>query len=317
MINQQKLKEFTKYLKQNYSKLRPWAAKNGLECYRIYNRNISGIPFTLDIYKNSLHASCFENSAGITDEDIEEVLTLAGKTLYFKEDNIFYKYRQKLTDHNQYRKFSAEGKELTVSENGLVFLVNLTDYLDTGLFLDHRNTRMMVMENSANAKVLNLFAYTGSFSVYAAAGYAQSTTSVDMSNTYLNWAKKNMELNNFNGKNHKFIHSDVLAFIDETIAARKEKWDLIVLDPPTFSNSRKMSGNFDIQKDHVDLIQKCSSLLNRRGIILFSTNFLKFKLERNKLKNLIIRDITNETIPADYPGRPIHSCWKITVREGR
>ena len=315
MIAPQKMKEFTKYLKQNHSNLRPWAAKNGIECYRIYNRNITDIPFTLDIYKNKLHASCFENEKDIADEDVDEILTLAGKTLYIKENSIFYKYRKKLTDHDQYRKFSAEGKEFTVSENGLLFSVNLSDYLDTGLFLDHRKTRMMVMENSANLKILNLFAYTGSFSVYAAAGYAQSTTTVDMSKTYLGWAEKNMNLNNFTGKNHCFIHADALTFIKDSINEKKEKWDLIILDPPTFSNSRKMTGSFDIQKNHISLINDCARILTQKGTILFSTNYRKFKLERTALKNFIIRDITKETIPADFQGSQIHRCWTISCRE--
>lgn len=309
------LNELGKYLKQNFAKLRPWAGKNGIECYRVYNQNIQGIPFTFDIYKNNLHTSCFEDKTEITDTDIEKVLSQAGKSLYFSEDRIFYKYRKKLTEHEQYRKFSAEGKELTVSENGLSFMVNLSDYLDTGLFLDHRDTRMMVRDNSVNSKVLNLFAYTGSFSVYAAAGDAESTTDVDMSNTYLNWAKKNMELNDFTGKNHRFIHSDALTFIKDTIKAKKEKWDLIILDPPTFSNSRKMEGNFDIQKNHIELIKDCIQLLTRKGNILFSTNYRKFNLDKNQLKNFIIRDITKDTIPTDFQGSSIHRCWTISFRE--
>ncbi|MDC7225231.1 MAG: class I SAM-dependent methyltransferase [Spirochaetales bacterium] len=314
MIAPQKMKDFSKYLKQNHSQLRPWASKNGIECYRIYNRNISGIPFTLDFYKNKLHASCFENEIEITDEDVDEILTIAGKTLYIKEDSIFYKYRKKLTDHDQYRKFSAEGKEFTVTENNLRFSVNLSDYLDTGLFLDHRDTRMMVMDNSTNANVLNLFAYTGSFSVYAAAGYARSTTTVDMSNTYLNWAEKNMKLNNFTSKNHRYIHADALSFIKEAKKAKRDKWDLIILDPPTFSNSRKMTGHFDIQKNHADLITDCAQLLSRKGTILFSTNYRKFNMDKKGLKNLIIRDISKETIPVDFQGSKIHRCWTISIR---
>ncbi|HAK46137.1 MAG TPA: hypothetical protein DCO79_09515 [Spirochaeta sp.] len=311
MINEQKLNELTKYLKKKHNELRPWARKNGIECYRIYNRNLPGIPFTLDIYKDCLHASCFENEDEVSQQDIDNVLLLAGKTLYIKDDNIFFKYRKKQKGGSQYNKYDTAAKELIIEESSLKFSVNLSDYLDTGLFLDHRNTRAIVRDNSMNAKVLNLFAYTGSFSVYAAAGFAESTTTVDMSNTYIKWAKKNMELNNFTGKNHSYITGDALKYIDDAISTGDTKWDLIILDPPTFSNSRKMDSKFDIQNDHAQLISKCSRLLTKKGIVIFSTNYRKFTLDKAAMRQYRYNELTNETIPVDFSGSKIHKCWLI------
>jgi len=311
MINEQKLNELGKYLKKKHNELRPWARKNEIECYRIYNRNLPGVPFTLDIYKDCLHASCFENEDELSQEDIDNVLSLTGKILYIKDDNIYFKYRKKQKGGSQYNKYDSAAKELTVSENGLKFSVNLSDYLDTGLFLDHRNTRAIVRDNAMNAKVLNLFAYTGAFSVYAAAGFAENTTTVDMSNTYISWAQKNMELNNFTGKNHTYVNADALKFIDDAVASKNNKWDMIILDPPTFSNSRKMEGKFDIQNDHVELIQKCSRLLTKKGMIIFSTNYRKFSLDRAAMRQYRYNEITGETIPVDFSGSKIHKCWLI------
>ncbi|MBI9108703.1 MAG: class I SAM-dependent methyltransferase [Spirochaetales bacterium] len=311
MINEQKLNELGKYLKKKHNELRPWAKKNGIECYRIYNCNLPGLPFTLDIYKDCLHTSCFENEDDVSQDDIDAVLSLTGRTLYIKDENIFFKYRKKQTGGSQYNKYDTAAKELIVKENSLSFSVNLSDYLDTGLFLDHRNTRVLVRDNSMNARVLNLFAYTGTFSVYAAAGFAENTTTVDMSNTYLAWAKKNMELNNFTGKNHTYINADALKFIDDAVAAKTTKWDMIILDPPTFSNSRKMDGKFDIQSDHVELIKKCAGLLTKKGMIVFSTNYKKFTLDRAAMRQYRYNDITGETIPLDFSGSKIHKCWLI------
>lgn len=311
MINEQKLNELGKYLKKKNNDLRPWARKNGIECYRIYNRNIPALPFTLDIYKDRLHASCFENEDELSQQDIDNVLSLTGKILYIKDDNIFFKYRKKQKGGSQYNKYDTAAEELIIEENSLKFAVNLSDYLDTGLFLDHRNTRALVRDNAMNAKVLNLFAYTGAFSVYAAAGFAESTTTVDMSNTYISWAQKNMELNNFTGKNHKYVNADALKFLDEALAAKEQRWDLIILDPPTFSNSRKMDGKFDIQSDHAELISKCSRLLTKKGLIIFSTNYRKFVLDKSAMRAYRYNEITNETIPPDFSGSKIHKCWII------
>ncbi len=274
------------------------------------------LPFTIDIYDKYLHIVQYEQKGviSLSQEDSDRLAEAAGKSLYFPEDRIFLKYRTKLNEGEQYNKNSAENVTQIISEFGLNLKVNLSDYIDTGLFLDHRVTRAMVRENASGKKVLNLFAYTGSFSVYAAAGGASSTTTVDLSNVYLKWAQENMELNHFNSSSHTYISSDVFKFLDDAIS-KNEKWDLIVLDPPTFSNSRKMDKNLDIQKDHVELIHKSLSLLTNKGFLLFSTNYTDFKIDLKVREKGFITNITDETIPEDFKGSRIHLCWHIEKRK--
>ncbi|MCK5198547.1 MAG: class I SAM-dependent methyltransferase, partial [Spirochaetales bacterium] len=188
------------------------------------------------------------------------------------------------------------------------FLVNFSDYLDTGIFLDHRTTREIIGDLSKDSDFLNLFAYTGTASVYAAAGGAVSTTSVDNSNTYTDWAKENMEINGFKGNNHRFIKDDCVHWLDTD----KSKYNLIFLDPPTFSNSKGAERSLDIQKDHVELIKKCINRLKSNGTLIFSTNFRKFKMDIDSLTDLHIDDISQETIPMDFErNKKIHYCWNI------
>ena len=188
--------------------------------------------------------------------------------------------------------------------------MNLSDYLDTGLFLDHRITRQMVKEQSSGKKVLNLFAYTGSFSVYAASGGAEEVVSVDLSKTYLTWAEKNMQLNGFTDKvKYKFIHADVKQYL-KTIPPGY--FDLIIIDPPTFSNSKRMKDFLDIQRDHVALINDCLKGMKKEGILYFSTNFQKFFLEKEKIIASGIKDITKATTPFDFESKLFRSCFKIT-----
>ena len=234
--------------------------------------------------------------------------------MYFPENRIYLKTRVVLSDKQQYDKFTSENVIEEVFEQGLRFKVNLSDYIDTGLFLDHRNTRTLVRNYAAGKRVLNLFCYTGSFSVYAAAGGAESTTSVDLSNVYLNWARENMALNLFVSSAHKFIQEDVFSFLKEA-EKNREKWDLIILDPPTFSNSRKMEKVLDIQRDHLDLINSCLSLLTKNGKLIFSNNFGKFRLDPAVRQKGFVNNITEETIPEDFKGSKIHKCWLIEKRK--
>jgi 23S rRNA (cytosine1962-C5)-methyltransferase len=199
--------------------------------------------------------------------------------------------------------------EFVVKENGLSFIVNLTDYLDTGLFLDHRITRQMVREISKDKAVLNLFCYTGSFSVYAVAGGATAITSIDLSKTYLDWANRNMQLNFPECKMHAVVQADVKKELT-TIAS--ESYDIIVMDPPTFSNSKRMDDFLDIQRDHIFLINQCQRILKEEGILFFSTNFSKFKLDENKINSSDIKDITKTTTPFDFAGKLQRQCFKIT-----
>ena len=196
-----------------------------------------------------------------------------------------------------------------MNEGGLKFIVNLSDYLDTGLFLDHRITRQMVKEQCKGKKILNLFCYTGSFSVYAIAGEAAEVVSVDLSKTYLAWAERNRVLNFPDHANHRVIHADVLQYLKSLPA---ESFDLIVMDPPTFSNSKRMEGMLDIQRDHVYLINDCLKALTKDGKLYFSTNYTKFGLHEKNIKATNIKDITKATTPFDFTGKLKRQCFLIT-----
>jgi 23S rRNA G2069 N7-methylase RlmK/C1962 C5-methylase RlmI len=196
-----------------------------------------------------------------------------------------------------------------VNEGGLKFMVNLSDYVDTGLFLDHRLTRQMVREAAAGKRVLNLFAYTGSFTVYAAAGGAASTTTVDKSATYIDWARENLELNGFTGPEHELIRSDIREFIDSL--KPRDQWDLAVVDPPTFSNTKDNEEVWDVQRDHAELLSRLAHNISPGGVVYFSTNFRRFKLEEAALADYTIRNITRQTIPEDFRNERIHACWQL------
>lgn len=314
-MTEEKLNKFVKLLKKKHSSLRKWAAENDIEAYRIYNSDMGDLPLAIDVYGKYLHIAVFETrkEGDLSVADIQLLADAAGKSLYFPEERVFLKYRSLLTDKKQYGKYTSEGVSAEIREYGLKFKVNLSDYLDTGLFLDHRDTRLMVRQNSVGKKVLNLFCYTGAFSVYAAAGGAVSTTSVDLSNVYLQWAKENMEINHFISPAHSFINADVFAFLED---ARKsgEKWDIIILDPPTFSNSRKMEKVLDIQKDHLFLINQCLSILTKQGTLVFSNNYRNFKMDSRVRDKGFVNNITEETIPEDFKGSKIHKCWLIEKR---
>ncbi|RYZ62249.1 MAG: methyltransferase domain-containing protein [Chitinophagaceae bacterium] len=198
--------------------------------------------------------------------------------------------------------------EFVVQEAGLNFIINLSDYLDTGLFLDHRTTRQMVREESTGKRVLNLFCYTGSFSVYAAAGGATEVVSVDLSKTYLAWAEKNIQLNFPEAANHRAVHADVLPYL-KTLPPHS--FDLVVMDPPTFSNSKRMEDVLDIQRDHVVLINDCLNALSPGGVLYFSTNYTKFELDVNGIKSASVKDITKATTPFDFTGKLKRQCFRV------
>jgi 23S rRNA (guanine2445-N2)-methyltransferase / 23S rRNA (guanine2069-N7)-methyltransferase len=238
------------------------------------------------------------------------------------------KVRRQQRGANQYQRLDERGEFLEVREGGLRFLVNLTDYLDTGLFLDHRLTRTLIRELALGRRFLNLFAYTGTATVYAAAGGAASTTTVDLSANYLDWARHNLELNDLLGAQHRFVQAECLVWLKEAVAkARREEpqgfppsgrsalYDLIVLDAPTFSNSKRMDGTLDVQRDHAELIRNAAALLSGEGILLFSTNFRRFKLDPVLLEEFSVDDIAKKTLPPDFERNPrIHSCFRITAR---
>jgi len=291
------------------------ARRKGVMAYRIYDHDLPEFPFCIERYGIHVCLAEYKRRHGMEEEYhaswLQASLQIISQVLQVPEENIHHRIRQrKLGRQGQYQKL--EGEEgagfFKVEENGLLFWVNLDDYLDTGLFLDHRDTRMLVREESKQKHVLNLFAYTGSFSVYAAAGGASLVTTVDLSNTYLDWAKRNMLSNGFEGSSFLFERADVKQWLS---TVPPHSYDLIVMDPPTFSNSKKMNEVLDLQVDHVSLIRSCMQLLSTDGVLFFSTNYTGFSLDKEALSSFVIKDITRATTPFDFEGRLKRVCFRI------
>jgi 23S rRNA G2069 N7-methylase RlmK/C1962 C5-methylase RlmI len=299
--------EFLDRLVRQLKERRQWASRNHVSCFRVYEKEEPGFPFLIDLYEDRLVWSVLAEKD--EDEVPEDLFVLASEATGIARAKIHVKARQKQKGKDQYEKVDAAQELLTVREGGLKFLVNLSDYLDTGLFLDHRWTRAYVRELAAGLKVLNLFAYTGAFTVYAAHGGAFDTVTVDLNQNYLDWAQKNLELNDLAGPRHRMVRRDVLEYLrTET----RLKFDLIVLDPPTFSNSKKMDGTFDVQRDHAELIVRCLKILNPGGVLVFSNNYRSFKLDQRALGPCTVREITTFTVPKDFKRTP-HRSWLIAA----
>ena len=311
--------EFTNRLRKRAKHFRKWPTKRGITCYRIYDRDIPEIPFAIDRYENSLHIAEYERPHARTPAQhadwLDMVVRTAADVLEVERSEAFLKQRAPQRGSSQYERVAEVNALRTVHEAGLKFMVNLSDYLDTGLFLDHRNTRQLVRDMSDGKRFLNLFSYTGSFSVYAAAGGAIETTTTDLSKNYLDWAQKNMELNGFASSeaDHRYIASDVWKFFD-TLPANRE-FDIAVVDPPTFSNSKGLHFDWDVQRDHGTLLNKVLERLSPGGTIFFSNNSRRFKFDesglQSKNRNLAIREISKQTVPDDFRNKRIHRCWKI------
>lgn len=308
-----KLEMFRNRLTKVFRHLRKTAQRQHITCYRVYDGDIPEFPFSIEVYEQYVYMAEYQRWHGMEEEEYEAwlescILTVADVLAVAPED-IFLKQRQrKQGRQGQYEKVSFEKEEIIAQEGGLKFKVNLSDYVDTGLFLDHRITRGLVREEAADKRVLNLFCYTGSFSVYAAAGGARSVTSVDLSRTYLTWAEENMRLNGLPAEQHPFVHADVLQYLD-TLAP--QSFDLVVLDPPTFSNSKRMKDFLDIQRDHVDLLNKTLAALKKGGVIYFSNNYRKFELEEDRINATTIKDITVQTLPFDFQQHMVRKCYRI------
>ncbi|MGZ3911285.1 MAG: class I SAM-dependent methyltransferase [Flavisolibacter sp.] len=304
---------FQNRLEKVYRHLGKQARRQDISCYRVYDHDLPEFPFLIELYGDRLYVSEYKRRHGLTDEGhegwMEACRKIMAAVLEIAPENIFVKLRQRKENRlGQYQKLDARQSTFIVTENGLRFLVNLSDYLDTGLFLDHRITRQMVREGADQKRVLNLFCYTGSFSVYAASGGAREIVSVDLSKTYLEWAEKNMALNFPAYPHYQLVHADVLQYL-VTIPANR--FDLIIMDPPTFSNSKRMEDFLDIQRDHVGLINECLRILDKEGILIFSTNFTRFRMEAEKIKASSIKDITRATTPFDFSGKLKRQCFEI------
>ncbi len=302
-------------IRKNYQHLRKWAKKTETNAFRIYDKDIKEYPVAIDFYDGRFSVHYFAGSRE-EEEPKEELYHLVMDTLKslfnVKEEDVYWRTRIKREEKEQYSKAEDSQEFFAVLEHGVKFKVNLRDYLDTGLFLDHRETRQLVAKESEGKSLLNLFAYTGAFSVQAAVAGATSTKTVDMSNTYLEWAYDNFLLNNLPLESNTLVREDCLKFL-ESESHSKNRYDVIVIDPPTISRSKKMDQFFDIQIDYIFLLSSALQLLKENGVIFFSTNSRKFTFDVTQFPNCSIMDISKKTIPMDFHSAKIHRCWKISV----
>lgn len=299
-------------IQKNYLKLKAWSEKHQIDAYRIYDRDIPEFPFIVDRYKD--YFVVHDKSERIDAEKNHlPLLIQALKNIFQIEDaQIIFKQRRQQKGLDQYQKLGTENKKIVILENGIPLYINLWDYLDTGLFLDHRPLRYLFSKKQTGKKFLNLFCYTGTVSVMAALGGA-STYSIDMSKTYLDWAQDNFKLNKIDLKNHFFFEEDVLEFI-KTLKDRvdfKASFDTIFLDPPTFSNSKKMETTFEVERDQESLLDNVMPLLKPSGILYFSNNKRDFKISAAITAKYAVKNITSQTIPLDFHDQKIHHCFEI------
>lgn len=336
-MSEEKLQMFRNRLSKMFRHTAKLAKRQSISCYRIYDHDLPEFPFCIELYEDKIYLAEYRRRHGMTDEEhaawLESCVPVISEILEIPDEKIYFRQRQrKAGRQGQYEKLASEQEFFIVKEAGLQFRVNLTDYLDTGLFLDHRITRGMVRGEATDKNVLNLFCYTGSFSVYAAAGGASRVDSVDLSRTYLNWAEENMKLNMpgaGSGSNdpvsvtpasnpgyrdpasagtYNFIHADVKQHLDELPAGF---YDLVIMDPPTFSNSKRMKDFLDIQRDHAELLNKTLRTMKAGGTLYFSTNYRKFLLETDKIHATSVRDITGATTPFDFQGKLFRWCYRL------
>jgi 23S rRNA (cytosine1962-C5)-methyltransferase len=290
------------------------AKRQQVSCYRLYDHDLPEFPFCIEFYDQQLYVAEYKRRHSMTEEEhrewLEQCLAVISETLGVARDHLFLKLRQRKPGRGgQYQKLDQRKSEFVVQENGLFFIVNLSDYLDTGLFLDHRLTRERIRAEAKDRKVLNLFAYTGSFSVYAAAGGATEVVSADLSKTYLQWAGRNLLLNGFSDEQkYRLVHADVKQYL---LQLPDGAFDLIIMDPPTFSNSKRMNDFLDIQQDHVSLLNECMRILTKGGRLYFSTNYRQFSLAKDKIQASSIKDITSQTTPFDFSGRLNRYCFQL------
>ena len=303
---------FANRLRKNLRKLRPWAEREGVSCYRVYDADLPEYNAAIDLYEQWVHVQEYAAPASIdprkATQRLDDLVSALPQVLEIPRERVFVKVRQRQKGTAQYRKQGHCGEFHEVREGPAVLLVNFRDYLDTGLFLDHRPVRAMIQESARGKHFLNLFCYTASATVYAAYGGARSSTSVDLSPTYLDWARRNLARNGFSEAQHRCERADCRAWLEQNT----RRYDLILLDPPTFSNSKRMPETLDIQRDHVALLRAALNALNLSGILLFSNNLRGFKLDYDALADLRITDLSTATVPPDFQRNPkIHQCWRI------
>ncbi|HSN01769.1 MAG TPA: bifunctional 23S rRNA (guanine(2069)-N(7))-methyltransferase RlmK/23S rRNA (guanine(2445)-N(2))-methyltransferase RlmL, partial [Rudaea sp.] len=301
-------------IEKNFRHLRKIAAREHIECWRVYDADLPEYAAAVDIYGEHLHIQEYQAPASV-DENLartrwRELVRAAGEALGVPRERVALKQRRRGKGGEKYGRLDERGEFLEVGEGGLKFLVNLHDYLDTGLFLDHRPLRARVRELARGKRFLNLFCYTGSVSVYAAAGGAAETVSVDLSQTYLDWAARNFAINDLDPACNRLVRDDAATYLQSHSAM----FDLIFVDPPTFSNSKRAE-DFDVQRDHARLLNLCGDRLLPGGMVLFSNNFRRFKLDEEALARFEIREITAQTIPFDFARHArIHRAWELRLK---
>ncbi|MEQ9871413.1 bifunctional 23S rRNA (guanine(2069)-N(7))-methyltransferase RlmK/23S rRNA (guanine(2445)-N(2))-methyltransferase RlmL [Pectobacterium odoriferum] len=307
--------DFANRLRKNLRKLEKWAKQQGIECYRIYDADLPEYNVAVDRYGSWVvvqeYAPPKTIDAQKARQRLFDVINATLSVLELPSNRLVLKTRERQKGKNQYEKLAQKGDFLLMEEFGAKLWVNLTDYLDTGLFLDHRIARKMLGEMSRGKDFLNLFAYTGTASVHAGLGGARSTTTVDMSRTYLEWAEKNLRVNGLTGRQHRLIQADCLSWLHNG----HEQFDVIFIDPPTFSNSKRMEESFDVQRDHLALMKDLKRLLRRGGTIMFSNNKRGFQMDIAGLTALGLnaKEITAQTQSQDFArNRQIHNCWLLT-----
>ena len=317
---------FANRLGKNLKRLRSWALREGITCYRVYDADMPEYAFAIDMYATLdpddrwLYVQEYAAPAEIELEAVRrrrgEVLASLPEVTGVPEERIRVRTRRRTKRGEQYEKVDDQAHFYVVAEGGLKFRVNFEDYLDTGIFLDHRLTRARLRAAARDRRFLNLFAYTGTATVYAAAGGATGTTTVDMSRTYLDWAQRNLSLNGLHGDAHRFVQEDCRQWLSG-MARGGERFDLVFLDPPTFSNSKRMEGVLDLERDHAELIDAGMRLLAPGGLLVFSTNAQKFRLDEALGLRFAVRDVSAATLPKDFERNPrIHRCYEISQAPG-
>ena len=308
---------FANRLGKNAKHLMKWARRHNLEAWRLYDKDIPQFPFAVDVYGGHIHLQEYDTGWLMQAEEYEvwlaEVVAAVCFVSGFDAGHVHIKRRERQKGREQYEKTGRQGEDFDISEHGRRFWVNLDKYLDTGLFLDHRNTRQQVGKLAAGKRFLNLFAYTGSFTVYAATGGAVYSETVDLSNTYLDWAARNFALNHIDTGAHQIVRADVFQYLQQAAAAGKQ-FDLVVMDPPSFSNSKKMLDILDVQRDHIRLIDGAMRLLAPGGTLFFSNNRRGFVLDETLPERYAVRDISHQSVPEDFRNKKIHQCWRIGHR---
>lgn len=317
VLNANVATDFANRLQKNIKKIEKWAVQQGLDAYRLYDADLPDYNLAVDRYGDHIVVQEYAAPKNIDEnkarQRLLDAVTATLSVTGVETNKLILKVRQKQKGTNQYEKLANKGEYFYVNEYGAKLWVNLTDYLDTGLFLDHRLTRKMVGEMAKGKDFLNLFAYTGSATVHAALHGAKSTTTVDMSNTYLNWAEQNLILNELDGKQHQLIQADCLQWL----AKCDRQFDLIFVDPPTFSNSKRMEDSWDVQRDHIKLMTQLKRILRKEGTIVFSNNKRGFKMDFDALTELGLSavEISAKTLPLDFErNKQIHNCWLVTLK---